>query len=113
MLIALRVPFFSNDCHTPLYVPYIVEREFQSQQFLKYKKYLDSIKTNLEDMIRNNLTGDNGYIQKLIGELAENYPSILSESEQIFESWLDSCNAKRFPISGHTLEVEKIDLSGW
>lgn len=82
-----------------LYVPHMVEREFQSQQFLKSKRHLDSIKTNLEDMIRNNLTGDSGFIHKFIGELDEQYPSILAESEQIFKSWLDSCNAKRFPIS--------------
>lgn len=83
-----------------LYIPYIVEREFQTQQFLKSKGHIDAVISNLDSMLRNNLTvSTTKLIEKVFIKFRENYQIMLSESEQVFSNWATSINAKRIPLS--------------
>ncbi|MGQ3891271.1 PIN domain-containing protein [Legionella sp. CNM-4043-24] len=83
-----------------LYIPYIVCREFQSQQRLKSKKAMDLIINNLEGLTRNNLIfSTKDLIEEIKNKLHDNYINILEDSEVFFTKWAASINATIIHLS--------------
>lgn len=83
-----------------LYIPYIVKREFQSQQFLKSQQAINIIDKQLDILLRNNLTSSTKpLIKKIKSNLLENQEKILLDSEKIFEEWYSALNSKIIDLS--------------
>jgi len=82
-----------------LYIPYIVEREFQTQQRDLYKTNLDKVMSGLNGLHRRALPeGVEDLVLKIKGEVSEHKDSILGFSEQQMCSWAEKLNAERLPL---------------
>lgn len=82
-----------------LHVPYVVEREFQTQQYKKHKESLDQTLSGLAFLSNRGLSTDT--LEKISAfkkELNDATASILEDSEKEIISWLESINAERIPL---------------
>jgi hypothetical protein len=83
-----------------LHIPYIVEREFQTQQTALYKKDLDTAISSLNSIIRRGLPQDKIIDLTVIKEQLNNISSpILSDVENSIIVWAKSIHAQRHAIS--------------
>ncbi|HAT1882214.1 TPA: DUF4935 domain-containing protein [Legionella pneumophila] len=83
-----------------LYLPYIIEREFQSQQSQLCKKSLDKIDSEIESILRKN--NFKTMHEKLCGirqQIKKNKEEFLNDIEKEFTDWALSIKAKRIPLN--------------
>ena len=83
-----------------LHLPYIVEREFQTQQLAQYKKELDAAISGLDAIIRKGLSPTALQSTTAIREsLTAATPSILDDAVSALTNWAESLGADRHPIT--------------
>lgn len=89
-----------------LHLPYIVEREFQTQQLALYKKELDASLAGLDAIIRKGLSPTTMESAKAIrGSLDAAAPLIYEDAVSALTNWAASIGADRHPIT----ETQAID----
>ncbi|MFK5894592.1 MAG: hypothetical protein QM504_15330 [Pseudomonadota bacterium] len=82
-----------------LHVPYVIEREFQTQQREIYSKDLDKSLAGLTSLSNKLLSDDiSDKINNIKNQLTKEKNNVLSDSENQFISWLKSINANRLPL---------------
>jgi hypothetical protein len=82
-----------------LYIPYVIEREFQTQQREIYSKDLAKVQAGLSGLIRKPLSP--GLLDKLNflkSQLDIESENILSDAEKQFVQWAESIDANRYPL---------------
>lgn len=83
-----------------LHLPYIVEKEFQTQQIDLHKKDLDTAISAISSILRKNLTPELATrIDAIKIELNALKPNILIGAESDFQSWVALVGAHRHPIT--------------
>lgn len=83
-----------------LHLPYVVEREFQTQQMTQYKKEIDAALGGLESLVKKGLEASQlASVQGLIATLSGAAPTILTDVEQALPNWIASLGGKRHPIT--------------
>lgn len=83
-----------------LHLPYVVEREFQTQQIAQYKKEIDATLGGLNSLVKKGLEpAPLNSIQELIATLSGIEPTILADVEKALPSWIESIGGKRHPIT--------------
>lgn len=83
-----------------LHLPYVVEREFQTQQMTQYKKEIDAALGGLESLVKKGLDpAQLTSIQGLIATLSDTSPKILTDVERALPSWIASLGGKCHPIT--------------
>lgn len=83
-----------------LHLPYIVEKEFQTQQIDLHKKELETALSAINSMLRKNLPQDQTTrIEAIRTELDALKPIILSGVESDFKNWVASVGAQRHHIT--------------
>lgn len=83
-----------------VHLPYVVEREFQTQQMAKYKKDIDVSVSGLESLVKKGLQASElTEVQSVLTKLTSLVPAILSDAEQALPQWLASIGGKRHPIT--------------
>jgi len=82
-----------------LHIPYVVEREFQTQQREIYEKDLKKAVSGLAGLERKQLSPEIlEKIKKLRDDLDKDYKSILSDAELQFINWAKNIGANRLPL---------------
>lgn len=82
-----------------LYIPYVVEREFQTQQRDLYSKDLEKSLSGLSGLVRKPLSPElHDKVTNLLEELNNAKEPILSDSEDQFVKWSQSINGIRQPL---------------
>lgn len=82
-----------------LHIPYIVEREFQTQQREIYSKSLIKAQSAFSGLSKKQLSTDIlTKLNSLKNELNDKTEEILSEVENEFVTWADDMNANRYPL---------------
>lgn len=82
-----------------LHMPYVVEREFQTQEREKHKEALDKVLSGLSYLSDKGLSS--GALKKIAGyqkELQGSYQSILDDAEKEIIDWLENMDASRIPL---------------
>lgn len=83
-----------------LHLPYVVEREFQTQQVTQYKKEVDASTSGLESLVKKGLApAQFEIVQELLTKLKATAPTILTDVEQALPNWVTSVGGKRHPIT--------------
>jgi len=83
-----------------LHLPYIVEKEFQTQQIDLHKKDIETAISAISSMLRKNLTQEQSTkIEAIKTELNTLKPNILNGVESDFQNWVASVGARRHPIT--------------
>lgn len=83
-----------------LHIPYIVEREFQTQQRKNYSEDLNKILSGLSGLARKQLSQDiAARISSLREELERDSEAILADSEIQFVNWAEEVGANRHSLS--------------
>jgi hypothetical protein len=83
-----------------LHLPYIVEREFQTQQIALYKKELATATAGLDAVLRKGLSKSSAErIKALRDSLAAEIDPVLSEVESALPDWAKSIGAIQHPIT--------------
>jgi hypothetical protein len=82
-----------------LHIPYVVEREFQTQQREIYSKDLEKMKSGLSGLLKKPLSTDVltelNHIKVQLDTESEN---ILFDAENQFLEWAESIDANRYPL---------------
>jgi len=82
-----------------IHIPYIVEREFQTQQREIYSKDLSNAINGLNGLARKQLSLEySETIQRITEELESKQELILDDAERQFTEWGKKINANRFPL---------------
>lgn len=82
-----------------LHIPYVVEREFQTQQREIYSKDIEKALSGLNGLSRKQLSKELlEKVESIINELASQKEPILYESEQQIVNWYQSINATYHPL---------------
>lgn len=82
-----------------LHIPYVVEREFQTQQREIYSKDLEKAKSGLSGLLRKQLSPDVfAKLNLLKTQLDAESKNILSDAEEQFVEWAESIDANRLPL---------------
>lgn len=82
-----------------VHIPYIVEREFQTQQREIYSKDLNNAINGLNGLARKQLSPEySKTIQRITEELESKKELILDDAENQFTEWGKKINANRFPL---------------
>lgn len=83
-----------------LHLPYIVEREFQTQQQAQYKKEIDAAFAGLDALIRKGLSpATSANIQAIHNSLKSAAPQILDNATSAITNWAASIGAESHPIT--------------
>lgn len=83
-----------------VHLPYVVEREFQTQQVAQYKKETDASIGGLESLAKKGLEpAQLAVIQGLLTTLKATVPAIVADTEQALPNWIASISGKRHPIT--------------
>lgn len=83
-----------------VHLPYVVEREFQTQQLAQYKKELDATVNGLESLVKKGLKpSELTEIESILTKLSGLAPAIMADAEQALPNWLASVGGKRHPIT--------------
>lgn len=89
----------SKMSYLKLHVPYIVQREFQTQQSKLCSDDLTKIISGFNSLSRKQLSQEIiKKINKIKSEIESDKAKILEDSEKQFIKWLDSINANRHPL---------------
>lgn len=82
-----------------LHIPYVVEREFQTQQREIYSNSLKKAISGLSGLSRKKLsTAILDELNKMKNKLEQESGNILLEAENEFTAWAKSINANRYPL---------------
>lgn len=82
-----------------LHIPYVVEREFQTQQREIYSKDLEKAQSGLSGLSRKQLSPDVlAKIQLLKNQLDAESENILLDAEKQIVDWAESIDANRYPL---------------
>jgi hypothetical protein len=83
-----------------LHIPYIIEREFQTQQRKNYSDDLNQVVTGLNGLTRKQLSPTiAARISSLKEELVKDSEVILADSEIQFVNWAEDLGANRYSLS--------------
>lgn len=83
-----------------LHLPYIVEKEFQTQQLTNYSKDLDAALSAISSILRKKLSPFQvSRIEAIQTQLAAIKPSILNDVGSAFQNWATSIGVQRHPIT--------------
>lgn len=83
-----------------VHLPYVVEREFQTQQVAQYKKETDASIGGLESLAKKGLEpAQLAVVQGLLTTLKATVPAIVAATEQALPNWIASIGGKRHPIT--------------
>ncbi len=83
-----------------LHIPYIIEREFQTQQRKNYSDDLNQVVTGLNGLTRKQLSPTiAARISSLKEELERDSEVILADSENQFTNWAEDIGANRYSLS--------------
>lgn len=83
-----------------LHLPYIVEREFQTQQVANYKKDLEAATSAINSMLRKGLSADQTILAESTRDSLTNASQeILSDVDTAITDWAMSLDAIRHPIT--------------
>lgn len=83
-----------------LHLPYVVEREFQTQQGEIYKKDIERASAGIDSILRKGVSADHASrLEAMRNELADVTQPILSDVEAAIRVWAESIGAKRHPIT--------------
>ena len=82
-----------------LYIPYVVEREFQTQQRELCERELNKAKSALETLLRKELSDNiKAKIEAIKDEVNTESAAILEDTEQQIIHWATAINAVRIPL---------------
>ena len=82
-----------------LHIPYVVEREFQTQQRKIYENDLKKVVSGLSGLARKQLSPDISIkIESLKKEIDNESENILSDAEYQFVKWAEDIGANRFAL---------------
>lgn len=83
-----------------LHLPYIVEREFQTQQVALHAKDLDAAVGAIDSLLKRGLSeGNANRLDAIRAEIAALAPGIKEEAEGSLGAWADNINVERHPIT--------------
>lgn len=83
-----------------LHIPYVVEREFQTQQVSLYKKELDTATSALDAVIRKGLSATQLASTRLLrDQISAAAPAILTEVKESLPTWASAIGAIRHTIT--------------
>lgn len=83
-----------------LHLPYVVEREFQTQQVAQYKKEIDAAISGLDSVTKKGLeTAQLETVQGILGNLKITAPKIFADVERALPNWVASIGGYRHPIT--------------
>jgi hypothetical protein len=95
----LVVKKLSSAEYLKVQVPYIVQREFQTQQRDQCKKELDKSLSGINALLRRPLSKEKLEEIEVIKQVVEaTYDNTLEESESYFNNWLHSINGNIIPL---------------
>jgi hypothetical protein len=83
-----------------LHLPYVVEREFQTQQKSQYEKEFDSAIGGMNAVIRKGMSAEQiTKVESICDELKATIPAILAEVEASLPLWVESIGGQRHAIT--------------
>lgn len=83
-----------------LHLPYVVEREFQTQQVAQYRKAIDASIGGLESLIKKGLEPPQlTTVQGMLATLKTIAPTVLADAEQALPIWVTGIGGSRHPIT--------------
>lgn len=83
-----------------LHLPYVVEREFQTQQVTQYKKEIDAAIGGLESLVKKGLEPEQlTTVQGMLDTLKAIAPTVLADVEQALPNWVTGIGGFRHPIT--------------
>lgn len=83
-----------------LHLPYVVEREFQTQQVEIYRKEFEKASSAIDSILRKGLSAVHASrVEAIRNELANATQPILSDVEAVIRVWAESIGAKFHPIT--------------
>lgn len=89
----------SNAGRLKLHIPFVIEREFQTQQREIYKKDLEKAKSGLSGLLRRQLSAKlSKKLKRLKSKLEAESENILSDVELQFVEWAETIDANRHPL---------------
>ena len=87
-----------------LFMPYIIEKEFITQQVADCKKITNDLKKNLKSLDSRNYT-DKNYISKLLEEAKDLEKNTCDLIQEEFDAWCREFNVEKRPLNKEHLEV--------
>ncbi len=83
-----------------LHLPYIVEREFQTQQVAQYKKEFDAAIGGLESLIKKGAESAHiATLDEMLATLRKTAPAVLAYVEQALPNWVAKIGGSRHAIT--------------
>ncbi|TXL64342.1 PIN domain-containing protein [Zeimonas arvi] len=83
-----------------LHLPYVVEREFQTQQVTQYKKEVDAAVGGLESLIKKGVgPAQLATVEGMLNTLKGTAPALLSDVEQALPNWVVGIGGSRHAIT--------------
>ncbi|MFK5951117.1 MAG: PIN domain-containing protein [Methylococcales bacterium] len=82
-----------------LHIPYIVEREFITQQQEYYSKDIEKVLSGITSLIKKELPDNTlSIFRSFMNELEDHVDDINSNAENLFINWVEHIGANRMPI---------------
>jgi hypothetical protein len=82
-----------------LHIPYVIEREFQTQQRELCLKDLNTAKSGLLGLTKKQLSEETlAMLTSIKSQLEDEWENILLDSEQQFVEWAEDIEANRYPL---------------